>query len=76
VEDDGCGMSPEVLARAQEAFYTTKPAGKGMGLGLALCNSIVSGYEGAMQIDSQAGVGTSVHISFSFREKAEAVVSV
>src|SRR3712207_480911 len=36
ISDTGCGMSPEVLTRAFEPFYTTKPVGKGSGLGLAM----------------------------------------
>ena len=37
VDDNGCGLSPDVVARAFEPLFTTKPAGRGTGLGLPLC---------------------------------------
>src|SRR5256885_9752620 len=41
VSDTGVGMSDEIKARVFEAFFTTKPKGKGVGLGLATCQTIV-----------------------------------
>jgi len=58
VADNGHGMSEEVKARIFEAFFTTKPAGKGTGLGLATCQSIVSRWRGHITVDSELGVGT------------------
>lgn len=63
VEDNGHGMDNDVLGRAFDAFFTTKPAGKGTGLGLALCYSIVQNHGGNIEIDSTPGVGTRVQLS-------------
>jgi len=62
VEDDGEGMPPEVLARAVEPFYSTKPLGKGTGLGLAQVYGIAQQSGGTMRIESEPGTGTKVHI--------------
>ena len=62
VEDDGHGMPPEVLARAIEPFYSTKPLGKGTGLGLAQVYGIAQQSGGTMRIESEEDKGTKVHI--------------
>ena len=62
VSDTGTGMPPEVLARATEPFYSTKPVGKGTGLGLAQVYAIAQQSGGTLQIDSVAGAGTRVDI--------------
>lgn len=62
VQDYGPGMSQEVLEHVMELFYTTKPVGKGSGLGLSLCNTIVLAHGGEMSIESEEGKGTQVHI--------------
>ena len=60
VEDTGAGMPPEVLARAIDPFFTTKPEGQGTGLGLATVNDVVRELGGSLAIDSTPGVGTAV----------------
>jgi PAS domain S-box-containing protein len=65
VRDNGCGMSSETFARAREPFFTTKPAGEGMGLGLALCHTLVEENQGELKIKSAVGEGTSVFVSFT-----------
>jgi signal transduction histidine kinase len=62
VHDTGCGMSPEVLARAFDPFYTTKAPGQGTGLGLSQVYGFVSQSGGHISIDSQLGTGATVSI--------------
>ncbi|HEY0824715.1 MAG TPA: ATP-binding protein [Ramlibacter sp.] len=58
VDDNGCGMSPEVRARAFEPLFTTKPAGRGTGLGLPLCQSVVQAHGGRIALTPLPGGGT------------------
>jgi signal transduction histidine kinase len=62
VSDTGHGMTPEVLARALDPFFTTKEVGKGTGLGLSQVYGFVRQSGGQLQIDSAPGAGTSVAI--------------
>ena len=58
VRDAGPGMPPEVLARAGEPFFTTKPPGQGMGLGLFLSRVLMQRLGGELRIESRPGEGT------------------
>jgi CheY-like chemotaxis protein len=60
VADTGTGMDAATLARATEAFFTTKPAGQGTGLGLPMAKAFAEQCGGAMAIASTPGVGTTV----------------
>jgi signal transduction histidine kinase len=62
VEDTGVGMSPEVLARAGEAFFTTKGRERGTGLGLAMVKAFAAQAGGALQLRSALGRGTHVEL--------------
>ena len=64
VEDTGTGMAPEVLAKAMEPFFTTKPQGKGTGLGLAMVYGTMKAHEGAFELRSQPGQGTEAVLRF------------
>jgi two-component system, NtrC family, sensor kinase len=61
VRDNGVGMAPEDLQRALEPFFTTKGE-HGSGLGLTQVDAFVREFGGDVQIESQVGVGTAVHI--------------
>lgn len=69
VGDTGHGMSPEVLARACEPFFTTKGVGKGSGLGLSMVHGFVTQSGGAIRIASTPDAGTTVRL-FLPRERA------
>ena len=58
VEDDGEGMSPEVMQRVFDPFFTTKAPGKGSGLGLSVIHGLVGKLGGAIGIDSRRGAGS------------------
>ncbi|HLP31460.1 MAG TPA: response regulator, partial [Geothrix sp.] len=58
LEDDGLGMSPEVLQRACDPFYTTKPQATSRGLGLSIAFALVRQLGGQLLLDSQPGRGT------------------
>lgn len=62
VTDNGMGMRDEVRRRAFDPFYTTKPTGQGTGLGLSIVDGIIATHEGAVEIMSAVGTGTSITI--------------
>jgi len=62
IEDEGSGMAPEVLARVGEPFFSTKPTGSGMGLGLFLARTFAEQLGGELRVDSLLGQGTRVQM--------------
>lgn len=62
VSDNGSGMPPDVLSRAFEPFYTTKPVGEGSGLGLSQVYGFVKQSSGHVDIISAPGMGTTIRI--------------
>ncbi|MFO0751442.1 MAG: HAMP domain-containing sensor histidine kinase, partial [Myxococcota bacterium] len=69
VSDDGTGLSETIRARMFEPFFTTKEPGRGTGLGLALCDSIVRRVGGAIVVHSEPGRGATfdVHLPLAGR---------
>ena len=63
VADDGIGIPPENRDKIFSPFFTTKPVGSGMGLGLAVCHGIVTAHGGEIRVDSEVGRGTRVSMA-------------
>ncbi|MEO8294210.1 MAG: PAS domain S-box protein [Gemmatimonadota bacterium] len=64
VHDTGEGMPPHVLARALEPFFTTKRSERGTGLGLSIVHGVLTAHDGAVEICSEVGTGTTVSLYF------------
>jgi signal transduction histidine kinase len=62
IVDTGTGIAAADLPRVMETFFTTKPPGKGTGLGLPICRRIVEAHGGRISIESEPGKGTTVRI--------------
>lgn len=62
VEDNGCGMSDETRKRVLEPFYTTKPDGRGTGLGAPAARRIIQEHAGCLWFESEPGIGTRAHV--------------
>ena len=68
IRDNGSGMPPEVIERIFHPFFTTKPAGQGTGLGLALSNDIVRAHGGAIHVESEPGAFTEMTVELPLAE--------
>lgn len=63
IEDTGPGIPEEDLNRIFDPFYTTKPVGEGVGLGLSICHNIVTSAGGEITVDTRKGSGTIFRVS-------------
>jgi two-component system, NtrC family, sensor kinase len=66
ISDTGCGMPEDVVARVFEPFYTTKPTGRGTGLGLSMVYDFAKRAGGMVHLTSQPGAGTTVTLMLPF----------
>jgi PAS domain S-box-containing protein len=74
VRDSGPGIEPEILKRIFEPYFTTKSAGQGSGLGLAVVHGILRSHGGAITVESKPGQGASFHAYLPCCEEKPAVV--
>ena len=73
VHDSGQGMDAATLQRIFEPFFTTKPVGQGTGLGLAVVHGVMRTHEGAVDVQSQPGQGSTFSLYFPALRGAEAI---
>ncbi len=69
IADNGAGMTPDVMAKIYDPFYTTKPIGYGTGLGLAISYQIIKNHEGSLTCVSSLGKGTEFMIEIPLKSK-------
>jgi len=67
VRDSGCGISPDVIDRIWDPFFTTKEVGKGIGLGLALSYNIVKRHGGEITVNSTVDEGSQFTVRLPVR---------
>jgi signal transduction histidine kinase len=63
IEDSGTGIDESVRKQLFDPFFTTKPAGKGTGLGLAVCYGIVTAHNGRIDVNSTNGSSTKFTVT-------------
>ena len=69
VEDNGEGMTEEVKQHLYDNFFTTKPAGQGTGLGMAIIKDLIENkHGGTLTFDTQEGQGTTFHITIPIKK--------
>jgi len=71
VQDTGRGISPENMQKLFVPFFTTKEEGKGVGLGLVVCNEIVRRHQGRIEVQSKEGEGTNFTVYLPLHFKAD-----
>ena len=69
VKDTGYGMTSDTMVRIFDPYFTTKEAGKGTGMGLAVVHGIVKRHGGAISVSSGPGEGTTFEVLFSAIEE-------
>ena len=76
VRDDGAGIPTEILPRIFEPFLTTKETGRGVGLGLAISQSILERHNGTIEVQSEVGRGTTFTLTLPSESAISAEGSV
>ena len=69
VIDTGQGIARSELSKIFEPFYTTKPPGRGTGLGLSICYSIIREHGGRIEVESEAGKGSTFRVLLPTEER-------
>jgi two-component system, NtrC family, sensor kinase len=69
VQDNGCGIRPEHRSRLFEPFFTTRPVGQGIGLGLAISFGIVRDHGGTIEVESEVGRGSTFRVRLPLRPR-------
>jgi two-component system NtrC family sensor kinase len=73
IKDEGAGIPKEIVPRIFDPFFTTKDVGKGLGLGLSICQAIIEKHKGQIAVQSEPGKGSTFTIQFP-RAKVEAKI--
>jgi two-component system NtrC family sensor kinase len=76
VRDDGMGIPQEILPQIFEPFLTTKERGHGVGLGLAISRTIMDRHKGRIEVQSEAGKGTTFTLSLPLQSEAASTPKV
>lgn len=66
-KDSGCGIQEEARDRIFTPFFTTKPMGRGIGLGLPICFEVVQRYEGRIDVESGQGAGAEFRVALPLK---------
>lgn len=67
ISDSGCGIDSKNIKQLTDPFYTTKPPGEGVGLGLSITYSIIKEHKGSIEFQSELGQGTKVIIRIPYK---------
>ena len=71
VSDTGAGISPQVMEKIFDPYFTTKEKGRGTGIGLSVVHGIISQHGGAITVTSEPGKGSIFHVYFPCIEEEE-----
>ena len=69
LKDKGCGIPKENIKRIFHPFFTTKPVGKGTGLGLWVSSSIIEKHRGLLTVESEVGTGSTFSLKLPINQK-------
>ena len=71
VSDTGCGIGPDVIDKIFDPYFTTKEAGQGTGMGLAIIHGIIAEYGGTVSVESEPGKGAVFQVYFPEVDRKE-----